>query len=80
MLCRGVYDVLIHLICHHKGVILDGQLCNGLQFIPAEHFATGIGGVAEDEGLGTPGKALFNKAQVEFIIRRHQRDINGFCP
>ena len=69
-------DVLVHLIRHHKGVILDGQLCNSFQFIAAEHLAAGVGRVAQDQRLGTLGKTLFNERDVKLIGGRHQRDVD----
>ena len=79
MLCGRIDDMLVHLIRHHKGIVLDGQLCNGFQLVAAEHLAAGIGGIAQDQRLGTLGKALFDQADVKLIGGRHQRDIDGFC-
>ncbi len=39
MLCRSVDDMLVHLICYHKGIVLDCKGGNGLQLVPAEHLA-----------------------------------------
>ena len=80
VLCRGVDDVLIHLIRHHKSVVLDGKPGDGFQLVAAEDLAAGVGGVAEDKRLGTLGKALLDEAQIELILRRHQRDVDGFSP
>ena len=71
----SVDDMLVHLICYHKGIILDGKGGNGLQLVPAEHLAAGVGGVAQDQCLGSLGKALFDQGDIKLIGRRHQRDI-----
>ena len=80
VLSGRIDDVLIHFIGHHKGVVLDCQLCNGFQLVPAEHLAAGVGGVAQDQCLGTLGKAFLDKRNIKLISRRNQRDINGLCP
>ena len=80
VLSGRIDDVLIHFIGHHKGVVLDRQLCNGFQLVPAEHLAAGVGRVAQDQCLGTLGKAFLDKRNIKLISRRNQRDINGLCP
>ena len=80
MLIGGVDDVLIHLVCDDKGIVLQRELCDGLQLIAAEDLAAGVRGVAEDQRLGPLCKALFNEAEVKLIGRRDQRDIDGFRP
>ena len=78
MLCRSVDDMLVHLICYHKGIVLDCKGGNGLQLVPAEHLAAGIGRIAQDQRLSTLGKALFDQGDIKLIGGRHQRDIDGF--
>ena len=76
MLCRSVDDMLVHLICYHKGIVLDCKGGNGLQLVPAEHLAARVGGVAQDQCLGSLGKALFDQRDIKLIGGRHQRDID----
>lgn len=68
--------MLVHLICYHKGIVPDGKGGNGLQLIPAEHLAARVGGVAQDQCLGSLRKALFDQGDIKLIGGRHQRDID----
>ena len=75
---RRVDDVLVHLVGDNIDIILFGKARNQLQLVPGEHLAAGVRGVAQDQRLGTLGKALFDQADVKLIGGRHQRDIDGF--
>ena len=48
MLMGRINNMLVDLIGDDKGVVLYGQSSNLLQFLSGEHFAAGIGRVAEN--------------------------------
>ena len=76
----GVNHVLIDLIGDHKGVVFQGQLSDAQQLLPGEHLAAGIGGVADNDGLGPLLKSLLHQRHIKVVFRRNQGDIDGVGP
>ena len=73
-----IHDMFIYLIGDNKGIISLRKICNDLQFVIGEHFATGIGGVAEDQCFGMLPKGRLQLIRVEVEFRWIQGHINWF--
>ena len=70
-------NVLIHLVGDDIGVVLLGQRFDELQFLPGKHLSAGVGGVADDDGLGALAESILQNGPVEVIAGGHQGDIDG---
>ena len=79
VLVRGVDDVLIHLVHNGVHVVLDAQAGNQLQLLLGKHLAAGVGGVADEDGLGVLFEGILQHVGVEVELRRHQRHIDGLA-
>ena len=80
MMIRCIDHMLIHLVGHHKGIILNGQFPDGEKLLLGEYLSAWIGGIADDDRPGSVPEALLHQRKIKVIFRRNQRDINGLCP
>ena len=75
-----VDNVFVHFIGDHPHIVFFRQVCDGLEFLPGEHLAAGVGGVAQDHGLGMLPEGRLQHLWGEPVVRGHQRYVNGLCP
>ena len=80
VLIGGKDDVLVHLVGDDEGVVLPGQLPDEGQLLPGEHLPRGVGGVADNDGLGPLAEGVLQGGAVKVKLRRHQRDVDGVGP
>ncbi len=77
VLVGGEDDVLVDLVSDDVGVIFGGQISNDQQLLPGEHTAAGVGGVAEDHGLGMLTESGLQLIHIEGERRGMQRHVDG---
>lgn len=71
--------MLVNFISNHKSIIFQGQFSDSHQFFPGEHFSTGVGGIADDNGFCSLFESFFHQIDIKLVFRRDQRNIDGFC-
>ena len=77
---RCVDDVLVGLVGDDEGIMLFGEIEDQLQLGPGEDFAGGVGGIADDDGLGPLSKGAGEFIGIKAELRRAQRDVDGLGP
>ena len=73
----GVDDVLIDLVGDDIGVVFLRQGGDDLQLHPGEDPAAGVGGVAENQGLGPLTEGVLQDLWVEAEVRGRQGHVDG---
>ena len=74
-----VDDVLVDLVHDGVYVVLDAQIRDDLQLIIGEHLAAGVGGVADEDGLGTLAEGVLQHIGVKPEGRGDQRHKDGLA-
>ena len=77
MLIRCIYHMFIHFIRHNKCIISDCQFTDCHQLIPAKNFSARVRWITDDDRFCAIPKSLFYQRNIELILRRNQRNING---
>ena len=73
----GVDDVLINLVSYDIGVVFLRQGGNDRQLLPGEDPPAGVGGVAENQGLGFLAEGVLQDLRVKAEVRRRQGHVDG---
>ena len=76
----GKHDVLVYLVGDDVRVIPLGQGADVLQLLPGKDLSCGVGGIADDDGLGPLAEGVLQGGAVEVKGRRDQRDVDGSAP
>ena len=77
MLVGSIDDVLVDLVGDDVDVVLGGHLRNGQKFLPGEHPAAGVGGVAQHQCLGVLAEGGLQLVHVKGEGGGMQRHVDG---
>ena len=72
-------DMLVHLVHDGVHVVLDAQVRNELQLVVGEHLAAGVGGIADQNGLGPLLEGVLQDLWVEAEVRGRQGHVDGLA-